>query len=159
VARKYDRATFLVAGSILPAPGTIGNIVATGPVADSRPWFQACDIALCPVECRCGTKIKLIESLAFGLPAVAFAEALYGTALEHGKHLLVAGKSEQALVSALDRLLDDPDFADRLAREGRRYVAEHHSWRRIAQVLESALLQLVEPGAPSSSALTSSHSR
>lgn len=46
VAQKCPQATFLVVGSIFPAPRVQGNIIATGPVDDSHLWFQASDISL-----------------------------------------------------------------------------------------------------------------
>ncbi|MGQ9633951.1 MAG: glycosyltransferase [Bryobacteraceae bacterium] len=55
----------------------------------------------------------------------------------------MTGKSEQELASALHRLLHELGFGERLAQEGRRYIAEYHDWKCITQVLESALLQLV----------------
>lgn len=130
--------TFLVVGPLCP-PGVRGNVVATGLVDDFAPYLAAADLSLCPIEHGGGTKIKLLESLAAGLPTVAFAQALDGLHLRDGEHVLVADKSEHSLLQALDRLRLDGALASRLGRAARRHVEDRHGWSAIAGDLESAL--------------------
>lgn len=142
LAESTDRFTFLVVGPVA-RPRRDPAFVATGYVDDVRPYVEAADLAICPVEHGAGTKIKLWESLAAGLPSVAFPESTQGTGLRHGQHLLVAEKSEAALLAALERLADGPRLAGSLAEEARRLVVERHDWALGARTLEAALLQLV----------------
>jgi glycosyltransferase involved in cell wall biosynthesis len=143
VAAKAPQLTFLVIGPVC-RPQIDGNVIATGLVDDVARYLAAADLSLCPIEHGGGTKIKLLESLAAGLPTVAFAEALEGLALRDGEQVLVADKREHALLHALERLRQDPDLADRLARSGRRFVEEKHAWSAIAGRLERALDQLAD---------------
>jgi glycosyltransferase involved in cell wall biosynthesis len=142
LARATDRFTFLVVGAVARR-GVHGSLFATGRVPDVAPWLQAADLALCPIQYGAGTKIKLFESLSAGLPAVAFAESLHGTDLRHGEHLLVAEKSEAALLASLERLAADRGLAAELGARARAFIEERHDWRRSAEVLEAALLELV----------------
>ena len=80
LARRAGHMTFLVTGTVA-APSRNG-IVATGLVEDFGLALAAADYALCPIEFGGGTKIKLLEGLAAGLPTVAFAESLHGLALD-----------------------------------------------------------------------------
>ncbi len=67
LANLTDRFTFLVVGPVA-RPRRGGNVVATGFVEDLRLHLQAADLAICPIEHGGGTKIKLLEALAAGLP-------------------------------------------------------------------------------------------
>lgn len=151
LARASGRYTFLVAGRVGRRPGRAGNVVTTGFVPDIADAFAAADIALCPIEFGGGTKIKLMESLAAGLPSVAFAKSLRGTELRDGEHVVVAPKSVSGLLAALDRLADDPGAARRIGAAGRRHAEENHDWRRSARVVEDALARLVSGASPAGS--------
>ena len=72
-------------------------VVATGLLDDFGVALAAADFALCPIEFGGGTKIKLLEGLAAGLPTVAFAEALHGLDLDG--EVLAAPKSEHGLLA------------------------------------------------------------
>jgi glycosyltransferase involved in cell wall biosynthesis len=144
LACATDRFTFLVVGPVSP-PAIDGNLHAAGRVPDVVPYLQAADLAICPIEYGGGTKIKLFESLAAGLPAVVFAESLRGTELRHGEHLLVAGKTARDLLAGLEHLADDADLAGRLGAAGRAFVVERHDWRDAADRLEAALGSLLSP--------------
>lgn len=145
LARATDRFTFVVVGSVAKSERS-GRLYVTGPVRDVSSYFQAADLALCPIEHGSGTRMKLWAALAAGLPTVAFAESLRGTGLEAGRHVVVTEKSEPALLAALERLAHDPDLAGRLTAEGRAFVVEHRSWRRSAELMAGALEQLLAAG-------------
>jgi len=137
LAARSPAFTFLVSGSICP-PSRDG-IVATGLLDDFGVALAAADVSLCPIEFGGGTKIKLLEGLAAGLPTVAFAEALHG--LDVDGSVLVAPKSVDGLLAALERAID-PAAAARMAQCGRAWVCEQHDWAAIARQLEGHLERL-----------------
>jgi glycosyltransferase involved in cell wall biosynthesis len=147
LAARTDRFTFLVVGGVTASATRERNLVATGPVEEVGCYFDAADMAICPIEHGGGTKIKLLESFAAGLPTVAFADVLRGVAARDGVHVLAAEKSEEGLLSALDRLLDEPRLAQQLGSRGRRLAAEDYDWARIAERLERELVRLAGPAA------------
>jgi glycosyltransferase involved in cell wall biosynthesis len=147
LGRRTDRYTLLVVGKVGGEPRREGPVVYTGFVEDFPSCLAAADVALCPIEFGGGTKIKLIESLAAGLPTIAFRESIRGMAVRDGEHLLVAEKDAGSLLGALDRLTADPQLASRIGAAGRRHAEEHHDWRAIAGRVEDALSELVE-GSP-----------
>jgi glycosyltransferase involved in cell wall biosynthesis len=135
LAARTDRFTFLVAGPVGGRrPRREGNLITTGVLPEIAPAFAAADLSLCPVEFGGGTKIKLMEALAAGLPTVAFAESVRGTELRHDEHVLVAPKSVDGLLGALERLAGNPAQAARMGAAARRHVERHHDWRRSAQI-------------------------
>jgi glycosyltransferase involved in cell wall biosynthesis len=137
IAVRAPQVTFLVTGTIAPA-GRDG-FVAVGLLDDFGQALAAADCALCPIEFGSGTKIKLLEGLAAGLPTVAFAEALHGLDLDG--EVIVAAKDDDALLAAVERALR-PDVAADLSARGRAWVAANHDWRAIAAWLEERLVAL-----------------
>jgi glycosyltransferase involved in cell wall biosynthesis len=135
--------TFAVVGAVSRRARS-GNLIAAGRVDDVRPWLAAADVSLCPIAHGAGTKIKLLEALAAGLPTIAFGRALAGTTLQPGEHVLAVETELGSLCAALDALLEDEALRSRLARAGREAVVQRYSWRRSAERLEVALLELVE---------------
>jgi glycosyltransferase involved in cell wall biosynthesis len=148
VAALSDRFTFLVVGMVGGRPRREGHLVVTGHVDDFEAHVAAADLAICPIEFGGGTKVKLVESLAAGLPTVAFAESLQGLEALPGRDLLVAGTSARALLDALDRLADDRGLASEIGASARRYASEHHDWNASALAVERALEALVAPPIP-----------
>jgi glycosyltransferase involved in cell wall biosynthesis len=143
VARGQRDLNFLIVGGVSSRPYVEDNVIATGFVADHRPYLQAADISLNPIEHGGGTKLKVFDGLAVGLPTIAFAETVHGTELRAGEHVLVVEKDEAALGRAIRNLVDEPDFASALAAAGRRFVCDRHDWKAIARGLEVALVDFV----------------
>jgi glycosyltransferase involved in cell wall biosynthesis len=142
-AARLPAVTFVVTGKLFAGRTQERNIVATGQVDDPLPYLQAADVSLCPIEFGGGTKIKVLESLAAGVPTVVFAEATRGLRVRHGDQVWVADKDDGGLVAAIDRLLADEHTASRLGVAGRAHVVAHHDWKKLAGRLESALLALL----------------
>ncbi len=143
VARVQRDLNFLIVGGVSSRPYVEDNVIATGFVADHRPYLQAADISLNPIEHGGGTKLKVFDGLAVGLPTIAFAETVHGTELRAGEHVLVVEKDVAALGRAIRSLVDEPDFASALAAAGRRFVCDRHDWKAIARGLEVALVDFV----------------
>jgi len=133
--------TFLVVGSVA-APERSEQLVAAGRVSDMRPYLAASNFGICPVAHGGGTKLKLLECMAAGLPTVAFAEGVRGIAVRHGQHALVAPEDEDQILNALASLAADPLTAERLGRAARELAERSYDWSRIAAGLEDALLRL-----------------
>lgn len=147
LAEHSGRVTYVVVGDVA-APARRGNLILTGRVRETAPYLRAADLAVCPVEHATGTRIKVWEALATGLPAVVFPECLRGTDLVDGVHVAVAAKSEHALLEAIEGLLDEPERAAGLGAAGRALALERHDARRAAAILERALLELLGTAPP-----------
>jgi glycosyltransferase involved in cell wall biosynthesis len=144
LARRCKDINFVVVGRVGGEAATEGNLTITGPVEDVRPWLEAADLALCPIEHGGGTKIKLLEALAAGLPVVAFPASVDGLQVSDGEQLLICDPNEEALAAAVGRLRDDPGLAARLGEGGRAFMTASHDWERLGDRLETALSRLVE---------------
>jgi glycosyltransferase involved in cell wall biosynthesis len=143
VAARLPQVTFLITGAV-EKPRAEGNLLFTGFVEEYDSYLRSADCLLCPIDRGGGTKLKLIESAAAGLPIAAFAESVRGTTFRSGDHLLVVDKSVSAIAMGLRRLLEERDTARRLGASARAHAVEHYDWGAIAQTMESALMGLIE---------------
>jgi glycosyltransferase involved in cell wall biosynthesis len=111
-------------------------------VPDVLPWFQRADVLAVPLRQGAGTRIKILESMAAGLPVVTTSKGCEGTEVSHGKHLLIADSTE-AFAKEVVRLIEDNSLAGRLAQEARGLIEAKYSWEMAANTIHEALRTLL----------------
>lgn len=144
VAEVMPECTFLITGAIEGNRSRCeNNLLFTGFVADYPDYLRAADCFFCPIQLGGGTKLKLIEAAAAGMPIVAFAESIRGTGFRPGMHLVVSAPRTEDLASAIRALLADPDRSRRMAMEAACHARAAHDWNDIARIMDTALSNLV----------------
>ncbi len=94
------------------------SVIVTGFVEDVRPWMAEAAVYLCPIRDGGGTRIKLLDAMAMGLPIVSHDMAIEGLEVEPGRHLLVARDAE-GLAAGVERVLREPALAAALGQAAR----------------------------------------
>lgn len=121
VAARPD-ARFDVVGlrpsAALQALLTDRGIALHADVPSVEPFYRDCAIVVCPIFFGGGTRIKLLEAMAYGRPTVSTTIGAEGLGMRSGEHGLIADDMGDFADAAI-RLLDDRDFALRLAANGR----------------------------------------
>ncbi len=130
----------IAGGGGADAPG----VRFAGRPADLEPLYAQAFAAVVPIFSGSGTRLKVLEALAYGRPVVATAKAVEGLALEPGVHYLAA-EDEAAFAAQLGRLANEPALAAALSCRGRAVAEAKHSWASAG----AAFLQLLaECGVP-----------
>lgn len=129
--RPPDDLRRLLAGT----PGAI--LVGDAPDALEVLAFNGPLVA--PLESGTGTKYKVLEAAAAGVPIVTTPQGVSGLDLRDGVELLIASSDEE-LVAAVERVWNEPDLADRLRAAASTRVGDRHD-RRIAAVAIAAALR------------------
>lgn len=111
----------------------------TGFVPDIHPLYAASDMVICPYRIGGGTRLKIVEAMAAGVPVVSTRIGAEGIALEHEKHALLADAPSE-FAEAVVRLARNPALAANLAANGR-VLAEEYDWQRIAAAFVQKLQQ------------------
>ncbi len=117
------------------------TLEVTGTVDSVPEWLARIDVFCGSVLWGGGTKLKMLESMAMGLPIVATEHAAQGLAATHERHLLVAGNAEE-YAAALDRLLRDGEARREMGKRARALVEEHYRWEAITDRLSGDLVEL-----------------
>ena len=104
----------------------IDGVTVHGHVDDLAAAYARAAVVVVPLLRGSGTRIKLLEALGAGVPAVTTAVGAAGLGAEDGRHLLIA-EGAQALAEAVARVLLDERLAAALARAGRALVERSFS--------------------------------
>ncbi len=123
--------------------GANGRVHLSGFLPDLRPALDASQVCVVPLRAGGGTRLKILEAFAAGLPVVATTRGAAGIRAEHGRHLLLADTPDE-FVASVARLLQRPSEAAFLAREARRLVEERYDWPSIASGLSDLLERVAE---------------
>jgi glycosyltransferase involved in cell wall biosynthesis len=95
-------------------------------VPDVTPYFRDADVLAVPLETGGGTRLKILEAFAAGLPVVSTPIGCEGIAADDGRHLVVAERRHFA--AAVADLLLDPERGRRLAARGKELARARYDW-------------------------------
>lgn len=118
------------------------NVVLTGYLDDVRPRIARSQVCVVPMTVGGGTRLKILEAMALGVPVVATPKGAEGLAVRPGEDVLLADDPE-ALAAHVVRLLEEPALRARLAENGRRLVRERYDWRIIGERFNAFLERVV----------------
>jgi glycosyltransferase involved in cell wall biosynthesis len=104
-------------------------------VADVRPHLHRSGVLAVPLRIGGGSRLKILEALACGLPVVATRVGAEGLCLVPEKHLVVVNDPAD-MATALVRCIREPGWAQALANQGRRVVLDYYDWDILADKLE-----------------------
>ena len=122
-----------------------GQIELTGFVADLPSVYARADIVVAPLRVGGGTRIKLLEAFAFGVPVIASRVAASGLAVADGRHLLLA-EDAAGFAESVERLLSAPDLAGQLVRQAHRLVREQYSTEVVMPLASQFFRRAAEEG-------------
>ncbi len=112
-------------------------------VADVRPHLHRSGVLAVPLRIGGGSRLKILEALACGLPVVATRVGAEGLCLVPDKHLaVVPGPADMA--AALVRCIREPGWARALAGQGRRVVLDYYDWDALADKLERVWIDVAD---------------
>ncbi|MCB1766190.1 MAG: glycosyltransferase [Candidatus Competibacteraceae bacterium] len=141
VAEQRPRASMTIVGRN-PSPALIERAKSrglpwqfTGFVDDIRPHIQGAAAYVVPLRVGGGTRIKVYEAMATGIPVVSTGLGVEGLPLLADQHYL-HGDTPKALADAIIQLLENPDLRQRLAFQARHYIEENFSSNAIARQFE-----------------------
>lgn len=119
----------------------VPGVELAGYVEHLTPEYAAAAFTIAPVYYGGGTKIKVVESLAYGRTIVVTPHALLGyeQRLRHRQELWV-GQADAEFAEGCVRLLREPGERTAMAERGRNVVAAHYS----SVAFERAVLDAVE---------------
>ena len=109
------------------ALGDEPRIVVTGRVESVLPYFARASFLCAPLELGSGTKTKVIEAMAAGLPVVCTPLAAEGLHVTDGTHVAVRDDDE-GLVGEMVRLFGDPPATAAMTTAARALAEAEYSW-------------------------------
>ncbi|MBD2579807.1 glycosyltransferase [Oscillatoria sp. FACHB-1406] len=106
-------------------------------------YYAAADVCVVPSHYE-PFGLVAIEAMASGTPVVASdVGGLQFTVASEQTGLLVPPKDDAAFAAAIDRILGNPEWRDRLGSQARKRVEEKFSWDGVAEQLSALYLQIL----------------
>jgi glycosyltransferase involved in cell wall biosynthesis len=117
------------------------KIEVTGTVDDVRPWYGSARVVVVPLRTGSGTRLKILEAMAAGVPVVSTRLGAEGLDVTDGRNIILA-ETAQETIDAVRALCTSPEKWCALAEAGRALVRSHYDWailgERLFAIHESA---------------------
>jgi glycosyltransferase involved in cell wall biosynthesis len=110
------------------------RIELLGYVDDVRPYFAKATVCVCPIYDGGGTRIKILDALAMGMPIISTTIGCEGIDVTPEKDILIADTPDD-FARQIMRTLDDRTLTMRLSNNARKTAVEIYSWKVIGQKL------------------------
>ena len=120
--------------------GNAPGVVVAGGVPEVKPYLAEASILAVPLDAGGGTRLKILEAFAAGLPVVSTAVGAEGIEAREGEHFVQAERPHFA--NAMVQLLADPDRGAKMAVAARVLAREVYDWSRIGKLAVDVIQSL-----------------
>lgn len=150
VRGTFPEATFTVVGRNPPAKvkelaHRLPGVRVTGTVDDVKPFLNEAAAMVVPLRVGGGTRIKIFEGMATGIPVISTGIGAEGLPVEHGENILLADTPAD-FASQIGRLFADREGASRLGAAGRKLVQTNFGWEKVNEIFEGYCRRAVDVG-------------
>jgi polysaccharide biosynthesis protein PslH len=146
IARRYPDIHFMIVGRD-PASDVRAlasdRIHVTGTVEDVRPFYASALAVVVPLRSGSGTRLKILEAMAAGVPVVSTRLGAEGIEAEDNVHLLFADYGQE-IALVVGRLASSAELRMRLSQAARELVCRVYDWSNIGKQLYGIHEDLVQ---------------
>lgn len=119
------------------------DIEITESIPDARDAYKASTVMVTPIRGSGGTRLKILEALAAGLPVVSTSIGVAGLDLKNGKEVLISDDMDGLAEHAVD-LLRNPKRAKKIGLAGKKYVRDKFDWVAINKLHDKIYKQVTK---------------
>ncbi|RJQ26265.1 glycosyltransferase, partial [Candidatus Parcubacteria bacterium] len=110
------------------------RVVKINYVCDIKNEYQKADVFVAPIRIGGGTNFKILEAMASGTPVITFSKRVKELGLEND-YDIVTVENEIEFREKLEKLLEDEEFAQKIAKNARKTIEKNYSWETIGNKL------------------------
>jgi sugar transferase (PEP-CTERM/EpsH1 system associated) len=122
---------------------SVPGIQVTGTVDDVRPYYREAIAAIVPLKVGGGSRLKILEAMAAGVPVISTALGAEGLEVEQHKNIVIADTNEK-MIEAIISLIEQPEQRTQLSDAGRALVSKRYDWTTVGANLFKAYQQLLD---------------
>jgi sugar transferase (PEP-CTERM/EpsH1 system associated) len=146
VRDRLPQLTFTIVGKDPSAEvrelSQLPGIEVTGTVDDVRPFYRDAIAAVVPLNVGGGSRLKILEAMAAGVPVVSTTLGAEGLEVRHNENILIADTNEQ-LAKAIIKLVENEARREELIAAGRELVSSRYDWSGLGNELFRAYEKLL----------------
>lgn len=109
------------------------DVEITESIEDARDAYLAATVMVTPIKGAGGTRLKILEAMAAGLPIVSTSVGVAGLDLKNGKHALVSD-SMSGLAKEAIKIIRNKKMAEKMGKEGQKFVKDNFDWKAISKL-------------------------
>lgn len=109
------------------------DVEVTENIPDARDAYAVASIMVAPIKGAGGTRLKVLEAMASGLPVVSTPTGVAGLNVKHGKQALIS-KTNAGLAKEAVRLLKDRSLAREIGLAGQNHVKRFYDWKSVVKL-------------------------
>lgn len=135
IAQKFPKVVCKIAGRHMPKDilaYSDSRLQIEGEVPNARAFIKGLDLTIVPLRSGSGVRIKVLESMANGIPVIATAIGYEGVNAVSGTSIMEANNAD-AFVSAIEELMSNPDKLELLSKKAVDLVKAEHDKKHIAE--------------------------
>lgn len=117
--------------SIIKLAAKHEDVSVSGDLDDIRQAYQGSDLLIAPIYGGGGTRYKILESMASGLPVVSTQIGIEGLNAMNGSHALVSNDQEELAKLAVS-LIQDKSLSRKISSNGLKLVSQNYDWKTIS---------------------------
>jgi glycosyltransferase involved in cell wall biosynthesis len=125
------------------ALAALDGVEVTGTVDDVRPYYREAAAAVVPLRVGGGSRLKILEAMAAGVPVVSTRLGAEGLDVRHGETIVLADAPAHFGAEVLD-LCENTRQWYAISSNGRRLVSERYAWQHLGRSLAAFHRELAE---------------
>jgi len=138
IVKTVPEAKLWIVGRMIPErikrmPQERTDIEVTESIEDARDAYGAASVMVTPIKGSGGTRLKILEAMAAGLPVVSTSVGVAGLGLESDKHAVVNDKMGELAESAV-KLLRNKAYAEKIGKQGQDFVSKKYDWKAVVKL-------------------------
>jgi glycosyltransferase involved in cell wall biosynthesis len=143
IRQRLPAATFMIAGRspdarVLKASQGLTGVSVSGTVEDVRPYLWGSKISIVPIRIGSGTRLKIYECMAAGVPVVSTTVGAEGLSYEDGADIVIED-DPAGFADACVRLLTEDAARRAIANNGLARMQAMNSWEAASREFEAIL--------------------
>ncbi len=111
-------------------------------VADVSPYYKETFVSVVPLRAGGGSRLKILESMAFGTPVVSTSLGSEGLDVKNQHNIFIADTPKQIADSIVD-LYHSPKLWGQISENARTLVEKKYDWQYISKKLEDIYKELL----------------
>ncbi len=144
IREELPAATFTIAGRspdarVHKVVQGVSGITVTGKVDDMRPYLWGSRISVVPIRIGGGTRLKIYECMAAGLPVVSTTVGAEGLCYKDGTDIAIAD-DPRSFAAACVRLLTTDSLRHSMADSALERAQNEFSWEAVSREFEAILV-------------------
>jgi len=138
IYKEYTNAKLWIVGRLIPRrirelSQKRDDIKVTESIKDPRDAYLSAYVMVTPIKGSGGTRLKVLEAMASGLPIVSTTTGVAGLNLINGKHAFISNTAN-GLAKDTIKLLKDPKLAEKIGKQGQKFVKKNFDWKEIVKL-------------------------